>query len=287
MNKSKKRVLAIGAFVSACALIAAACTPPTGPAPRTWRVKAVSAEVLDQEDPDLGDEPYAIQLGFRSKVGVANSSWASVRSDCPWQLAAQDAAPSGTLHNFDNGASDIVFPDVQNLDIGDVLLELAPLEIFGTMTFLVERDVLPGFDSCEVGAFIDSALTGVLVDSLNLLIAASPIPPTEQELVDMIVANLGNFLEAAGHAIGIQIEGLGNPDDLLGLAVQIHLPTQGAFTNLLNIGFQLAGLANGELPIEELPDTMKVRIGHLLPSSATFDFEGPNYHYKVSTAVAP
>ncbi len=286
MNNNKKRVLVIGVFVSACALIAAACTPPTGPAPRTWSVKAVSAEVLEQEDWDPGDEPYAIQLGFRSKVGVANSSWAGVFTDCPWFLAAEDAAPTGTTHNFDNGASDVVFPEVQNLDIGDVLFELAPLEIFGTMTFLVERDVLPGFSSCEVGAFINSALTGILTDSLNLLIAASPIPPTEQELVDMIVANLGNFLEAAAHAIGIQLEGLGNPDDILGLAVQIHLPTQGAFTDLLDLGFQLAGLDNGELPIAELPDTMKIRIGHLLPSSASFDFEAPNYHYKLNTAVA-
>jgi hypothetical protein len=280
----------VGALIVALTLIAAACTPPTGPNPRTWRVKAVSVDVTDKEDPDPGDEPYTIQLGFRSKVGVDNTTWIGVESDCPWGLADQDVVGNGESYNMDNGYSDIVFPDAQNLDIGDVLLGLAPLEIFGTMTFLVERDVLPGFNSCEVTALINSALPGILHDSLEALIAESPVPPTEQELVDLIVNNIDSFLEAAVHAIGIQIEGLGNPDDFLGIAIQIHLPTKGAFKDLLDLGFQLAGIDNGELPIEELPDTVKVRVGHLLPSSASFHFQGSSvgaYNYVLHTAVAP
>ncbi len=284
----KKKAILVGALFAALTLIAAACTPPSGPAPRTWRVKATSVLVNDKEDPDPGDEPYTIQLGFRSKLGVPNTSWVGVQSDCPWSLAPENAAPSGTLYNMDSGHSDIVFPEAQNLDIGDVLFGLAPLEIFGTMTFLVERDVLPIFNSCEVTALVQSALPGILRDSLNVLIAGSAVPPTEQQLVDLLVDNIDSFLEAALHAIGIQLEGLGNPDDILGVAIQIHLPTTGTFKSLLDIGFQLAGLDNGELPIAELPDSVKVRVGHLLPSSASFHFQGgiqTSYDYILNTAV--
>ena len=38
--------------------------------------------------------------------------------------------------------ADITFPLVQNLDIGDVILGTAPLEIFGTLSFAMERDAI-------------------------------------------------------------------------------------------------------------------------------------------------
>ena len=77
----KRKYLAVAGLISAFALFASACTIPA-PAERTWKVRPVSVQVLDQEDPDAGDEPYVIQLGFRSKLGVEGSSSASVVSQC-------------------------------------------------------------------------------------------------------------------------------------------------------------------------------------------------------------
>ena len=222
----------IGALVAATALLAAACTPG-GPPANNWKVKPVSIEVVQQEDFDAGDEPYVIQVGFRSKLGVPGSSSASIASQCYGAaLPAPDAAPNGTTVAIPAGSADLSFPMAQNLDIGDVLLNTAPLEIFGNLTFAMERDGI--FDGCAISDALGSALVPVLTDALNLLIANSPVPPTQDELVNLIVANLGNFLSAVGSILGAIIEGLGNPDDIIGVGVSLLLPTAGTFTDLLN-----------------------------------------------------
>jgi hypothetical protein len=268
-----RKLTAAAVLVAAISVMAASCTLPA-PATRTWKVKAESVQVIDQEDFDAGDEPYAIQVGFRSKLGVPNSAAAFVVSQCnsgafPMPDPTSNVGTPGTVVPV--GGADITFPEAQNLDIGDVLLETAPLEIFGTMSFVMERDVLIG--TCAWTETINAVLPGILRDSLNLLIGQSPIPPTEQQLVDLVVGLLDDFLAVIPGAIAIAVEGVGaSSDDLLGVALQIHLPTAGAFTNLLDLGLNLAGIDNGQLDIPDLPTTIKFRIGKLLPSSASFTF---------------
>jgi hypothetical protein len=244
--------------------------------------------VIDQDDWDAGDEPYVIQMGFRSKYGKPNTSSSSVVSQCPWTVPATDAVPAGTTHAVPDGAAAITFPEVQNLDIGDVLFNLAPLEIFGTLTIVMERDVVLG--SCEWSEVFRS-MQPLINQVLNAALGSPQNAVSEEELINILVSNISTFLNTAAHVIGTQLEGLfASPDDLLGLAVQIHLPTKGAFRDLLDIGLQLAGISNGQIPIEELtgtevPPYMKVRIGHLLPSAAWFDFATPSYHYKLKTII--
>lgn len=281
----KRKAIIAATVVAALSVLAASCTLPT-PASRTWKVKAISVEVVDQNDYDAGDEPYVIQLGFRSKLGVPNSADAFVVSQCNSGagMPATDVGTPGTVVPIPPGGADIVFPEAKNLDIGDVLLETAPLEIFGTMSFVMERDVLIG--TCAWTETINNVLPGILRDSLNLLIGQSPIPPTEQQLVDLVVGLLDDFVAAIPGAIAITIEGVGaSPDDLLGVALQIHLPTAGVFTNLLDLGLTLAGIDNGHLDIPDLPPTMKFRIGKLLPSSASFTFEDVGQTHIYNSAV--
>lgn len=280
-----RRLTALGVLVAAAALIAGACTPPSGPAPTTWKVKPTSIKVVTTEDSDFKDEPYAIQIGFRSKVGVAGSADAFIASQCrSGALPANDVGTSGATVPIPAGSADIVFPNAQNLDLGDVLLNLAPFEIFGSLSFAVERDGLFP-DSCAMTDALESLLVPVMKDALELLIAQSPVPPTQEQLIDLIVSNLGNFIEGLGSLIATFIEGLGNPDDIIGTAIQIHLPTKGAFSDLVNTGLAIVGLQNGQLPIEGLPATMKIRIGQLLPSSASFTFDGAGYEWVLNTAV--
>jgi hypothetical protein len=278
-----RRLTAIGALIAVAALIAAACTPPTGPAPTTWKVKPHSIEVIDQEDWDPGDEPYVIQMGFRSKYGKPNTSMSFVASQCPWSIPATDTATPGSTYAIPDGAAAITFPEVQNLDIGDVLFNLAPLEIFGTLTIAMERDVVLG--SCEWTEVFRS-MQPLINQVLNAALGTPQNAVSEEELINILVANISTFLNTAAHLIGTQLEGMfTSPDDLLGLAIQIHLPTKGTFTDLLNLGLTLAGISNGQIPVDGLPENMKVRIGHLLPSSATFDFDQPGYHYKLKTVI--
>ncbi len=285
-----RKVSSIGALLVVTAMLAAACTVG-GPAPTDWKVKPVSIQVVKDEDRDGGDEPYVIQLGFRSKLGVANSSSAALSSQCYTHgLPANNAAPMGSTIAIPAGKADVSFPQAQNLDIGDVLLKTAPLEIFGTLTFVMERDGIFA-DGCAISDALKSALVGVLRDALNLLIAASPVPPTQEQLINLIVSHLGDFLSSVGSIIGSIIEGLGNPDDIMGVGVQILLPTAGAFTDLLNTAFAIGGLfepglEHGFIPVDGLPNTVKIKVGSLIPSTATFDFDGPTGHYIYNDVIS-
>jgi hypothetical protein len=281
-----RKAVVAGAIVAAVSMIVASCTLPA-PAKRVWKVKADSIEVVDQEDWDPGDEPYAIQLGFRSKLGVANSSQSWVNSQCTngTGMPATDVAGPGETYSFPPGAADIVFPEVQNLDVGDILLQSAPFEIFGTFTFVMERDTLLG--TCAWTETIVNSMPGILRDSLNLLIAAQPVPPTQEQLVQLIIDQIDNFLSLVVGALLIQLEGvLGGQDDLLGLVAQIHLPMAGTLANLLNFGLNLAGLDNGVVDIPELGTNLKIRIGNLLPSSTVFEFSGtPAYEVRYRSRI--
>jgi hypothetical protein len=271
MNRSTRRGGAVIALGLAFALVAAACTPPTGPTPVTWKVRPLSLTVVDGEDNDMGDEPYAIQVGFRSKLGVPGSSWAGISSQCrTWTLPAPDSARDGSTIAIPPGGADITFGQVQNLDIGDVLLELGSFEILGTLTFAAERDGV-FWPSCALTDALESILVPTLAQSLELLIASSPVPPTQEQLVSLIVSAVGGFLNGLGSIIGAIIEGLGNPDDIIGVAAQIFLPTGGVLTDLLKTAFAIAGffnpgLANGFLPLTELGSALKIRVGPLAPS---------------------
>lgn len=280
---NRKHLVAVAA-IALTALVAGACTLPA-PAERDWKVSPLSIEVIDKEDPDAGDEPYVIQLGFRSKLGVEGSSSAFVVSQCrSGQLPANDVGTNGTTVPIPAGSADISFPAAQSLDLGDVLVGTAPLEIFGTLSFVTERDGLFA-GSCALTDLLDNVLTGVLADALDLLIAGSEVPPTQEELIDLIVSNLGDFLSAIPGLIAVALEGFGNPDDILGIAAQIHMPTTGAFSDLLDFGLSLAGFDQGVIESDELPPTLRFRVGNLLPSETTFSFAGPGYEHRFTSAV--
>ena len=283
-----RKVSAIITFGLMAALLGAACTP-AGPAPSQWKVSPKSITVHDGEDNDGGDEPYVMQLGFRSKLGVAGSSQATFSSQCYNQkVPAADAAPDGTTLAVPAGAADIVLPNVQNLDVGDLALGTAPFEIIGTLSFVAERDGL--FAGCAISDALSSALVPTLRDALELLIASSPVPPTQDELIQLIVDNIGNFLAALASLIGTVIEGLGNPDDIIGVAVQIHLPTAGALTDLIKTGLAVGGLfapglEQGFIPVEDLPSSLLIKVGPLVNSNSTFRFTTPVADYSYVSTI--
>jgi hypothetical protein len=134
------------------ALVASACTPG-GPAAQTFKVRPTAIKVVDGEDNDTGDEPYVIQVGFRSKVGVAKSSSAQISSQCRTGTLPTTEAPDGSTVAIPAGAADVNLAGVQNLDIGDIaeatdaLHAVAPL-LKGALDLAQAspRDVHRGFD---------------------------------------------------------------------------------------------------------------------------------------------
>ena len=176
---------AVPVLVAVIAVLGSACAPP--PAPTDWKIRPVSVTVHDKEDADPGDEPYIIQVGFRSKVGVPGSSSTSISSQCyANKLPATDVGRNGTTVPIPAGSADVAFPGVQNLDLADIATGDIPFEVLGTLSFVMERDGL--FAGCAVSDALRSALLGVVEDALDLLIADSAVPPTTEELIDLIVA---------------------------------------------------------------------------------------------------
>ncbi|MGB6057408.1 MAG: hypothetical protein WBF71_04020 [Microthrixaceae bacterium] len=282
------RKSALAVFAIMAGLLAAACSPG-GPPPTNWKVSPSSITVHHQEDFDAGDEPYVMQLGFRAKLGVENSASTTFASQCySGKLPAQDAAPSGTTITVPAGSADINLGDVQRLDLGDVALDTAPLEIIGTLTFVAERDGV--FQSCALSDALRAALSGTVKDAMELLIARSDVPPTTEDLINLIVDNLGNFLQAAASLVGTVIEGLGDPDDIVGVAAQILLPTSGALTDLINTGLSIGGLFapgldQGFIPVDGLPSSLQIKVGTITPSNSYFRFTSPGVDYTYVSSI--
>ncbi|MFM7069295.1 MAG: hypothetical protein ACKOYM_07530 [Actinomycetes bacterium] len=284
------RKFSVPALIAAMALVAGACTLPPGPTPKSWTIRPASIKIIDGEDNDYnGDEPYVIQLGFRSKVGVNESSSTTVTSQCRTGTIPTAPGPDGTTVQIPAGGADTRFTGVQNLDIGDVLLQTAPLEILGTMSFVAERDAI--FSSCALTDAFDQLLSSVLTDALDLLIAAQPVPPTQEQLVALLTDNIGHFLNAILSFLGTILEGLGNPDDIVGVVAQIFLPTSGAFAGLIDAGLAIGGifkpgLETGILPIDSTG--LRIRIGQMRSSSTTFSVEIPYAaKYDFTSTVIP
>ncbi len=280
-----RRSSVLALLTVAVALVGAACAAP--PDPTEWKVSPRSITVHSGEDRDGGDEPYVIQVGFRSKLGVPGSSSTSISSQCSHnRLPANNAAPNGTTVEVPAGSADIAFPGVQNLEVSDLAAGKIPFEVIGTLSFVMERDGI--FAGCAVTDLFNNALRGVLRDALELLIANSETPPTTEALIDLIVDNLGDFVAAAGNLIAAVLEGFGNPDDIIGVAAQIHLPTRGALTDLIRTGLSVGGLfapglEHGFIPVEGLPSSLQIRVGTLSTSSANFRFTIPgvaDYGYR-------
>ena len=114
---------------------------------------------------------WSSSASARSSASPVRRTRSPSRSAGPIPSTPKDTGSAGTTVNIPPGAADIPFPNAQNLNIGDVLLKTAPLEIFGTISFAMERDGV--FSSCHVTDALNSALVGVIKDSLELLIANS------------------------------------------------------------------------------------------------------------------
>lgn len=77
---------------------------------------------------------------------------------------------------------------------------------------------------------------------------------------------------------------------MIGVAAQIHLPTTGGLTDLVNTAFAIGGLfapglEHGFVPIEGLPSELQIRVGTLSPSRADFRFTTPAADYTYQSRV--
>lgn len=199
MQRSRTRHALIAVVgVLSLAAIGAACTPPVYGGPPTANVsfRATSVTVNSVNDDwnitcfCYKDEPRVLNIGFRVKMGVANSAAAQVSvGDNPWPGLVQQGLGSGQSHTFSaSQQGTVTFNAVNMPDIAD-LLQGAALEIVGVWAWKVEDD---GILAANVNN-IANAIAPAIVSALNSTLALATVPNDANQIVSAILTAIGNL----------------------------------------------------------------------------------------------
>lgn len=243
-----KRFLTKGALTGvlvSTALMATACPdtlpvyggPPTGN--RTFKANTVTVN-SNNDGWNITcfctkDEPKVINIGFRVKLGVANSATSQVGvGDNHWNGVFEQGLASGGSHNFSAGESGAVtFSNVGLPDILD-LAQGAPIEIAGVWAWKVEDD---GILAANVNNFANS-LAGAIKDALNATLANTSAPADPNFLVNTIITALtgtGNFFGQIATTITNFLNAFNiSSDDITGSAFYVGVGSQGALGDIVD-----------------------------------------------------
>ncbi len=280
-----RRVGFVAAFLT-ISVVAAACVPPPPPS-ETWSFKADQVTAVVGNDPFINlfgcggaegltqncfDEAYTINIWFRVKVGVPNSAETGVvstRSNAVSLCAQNRSSCSGnpttrSLNDAQGGR--VNFPDLQRFDVIDVLAnQNAPLEIVGSWVWAMEEDL--------AGTLNAGPIAGILKNVLNDTIAAGSLPSDLNDLVQLIIDNLGQAILLAGSALLDAITSIlfGLGDDVLGSRFYIGLGVKGDLASIVNaVVPDLEGF-NTNLAFVGIPDVLGLSIRGLGGTSQTFN----------------
>ncbi|MBX7071091.1 MAG: hypothetical protein K1X38_17040 [Microthrixaceae bacterium] len=237
---------ALTGVLVATSLMATACpeAPPYGGPPVATRTFMATTVTVNSSNDGWNiacwegcDEPRSLNVGFRVKIGVANSaSGQSVYGANPWPGLVQQgpAEPDGS-HTFINHPqngdqrgtltfSNIAMPDLLDLAQG------APVEIVGVWAWKVEDD---GVLSVPPTALASAAATAI-ASVLNSTLATSTMPAPEG-IVGLITSALGNvgFFNTVWAGITAILPGF-TVDDIVGSAMYVGVGSSGTLASIID-----------------------------------------------------
>lgn len=250
MHRTRTR-LAVVVGILAVMGVAAACVPPA-PTAESWTFRANSVTINDSQDeirdpifgaciaiPNCDDEPYTLNIGFRVKIGQANSADAWVvnnRTDAP------SVSEGSTVNLTGNQQNAVTFSNVKPLDVVDLLNSANKLEVVGVYSWASEEDLVGN------GLAAD-AVADVLQDALNSTLAAGSLPSDASLILDLV---LDNILGALGLlAQNIPLFGLG--DDVLGGALYIGIGAKGGLADIIDGTIGSTPPITFAIPLLDLP----------------------------------
>jgi hypothetical protein len=249
-----RRRASLVSIVAIFALAGAACTTGGGiPLPPqsqgNFQIKANTLTVIDHNNDGLfgageWDEPYLINLNFRVWFNHPGSAATFVVDDVSNELTCP-GGPDGGLFGVNgngscsNGESSAVpaamglnqFPNLKSVDVADLVYGYQP-EVAGTVSFAYEEDQLFGSGNVAdtVADFADA-----LTDILNSTIAVGVLPADGNAAAALLVDVIGDvFLGFIGNTLLGLLSGLGNADDLIGIAPIIGVGINGTLASLAN-----------------------------------------------------
>ncbi|KLR60929.1 hypothetical protein IMCC26207_109444 [Actinobacteria bacterium IMCC26207] len=251
MTKTRSLTAGIVAVVAVMAL-AASCAPAAAPAGESWTFKANSVKIDDSQDelrdpifgaciaiPNCDDEPYALQIGFRVKIGVPNSAQTFVvnnRTDAP---SVGEGSTRTLTGNQQNAAT---FGNVKPLSLIDLFNSANKLEVVGSYTWASEEDLVGN------GVAADG-VAGVLKDALNATLAKGSLPADASFILDLILDNIVGALGLL--AQNVPLFGFG--DDVLGGSLFLGIGAKGDLANIINSAIAAVPALTFDIPLLDLP----------------------------------
>jgi hypothetical protein len=123
------------------------------------------------------------------------------------------------------------FPNLKSVDVADLVYGYQP-EVAGTVSFAYEEDQV--FGSGNVADTV-SGFANALKTVLNDTIAVGSLPADGEDAADLLVGVIGDvFLSFIGNTLLGFLSGLGNADDLIGIAPIIGVGINGTLASLAN-----------------------------------------------------
>ncbi len=247
-----RRHASLVSMVAIFALVGAACVTPGSPPPAqtqgNFQIKANSLTVIDNNNDGFGvsewDEPYLINLNFRVWFNHANSAQTFVVHNVSNELPCP-GGPNGGIFGVNgngscsDGESSAVpaamglnqFPNLKLVDVADLIYGYQP-EVAGTVSFAYEEDQV--FGSGNVADTV-SSFANALKNVLNATVATGQLPSDGEDAAALIVDVIGDvFLSFIGNTLLGLLSGLGNADDLIGVAPIIGVGINGTLATLAN-----------------------------------------------------
>lgn len=291
--KAGKHLSVVALLVTA--MFAAACTPAP-PVTSSWAVQAKTFINVDQNpdweapDYDRYDEPYIMQVAFRVTIGVENSAQTWLVHNYPQIICKSEdgtkpAGPNTVVGDrtcaIPEKMGTVTFPAVTQPDITD-LNEGAPIEILGTLGIMYEKDAIFEGGPKELW----QGVAGAMKPILNNLLGSGALPETPEDIAALLGDVLGDALGAVGGILLGTIAGLGNPDDLIGIAPSIFIASGGVLRDLLGgLLPPVIDLVNAALkadPDGAFPDGLPIHLGVTNNSGYTANYQDDYTHYRVN-----
>ena len=231
---SRKFVL-VGVML-ASSLLAASCTNPPPAGGFTYRFQAEkitnTSFVGDWPatfwDPDVNEEPYLVHLGLRLRLSSPVSVTTSVASTYLNGGAVIGSMGAGDTLNIPPGDgltfSGLTLPDTVDLGNG------APLEIVGSVEFLLESDQLIKFGLAQV---LDS-VSGLINTALQPILEKGGLPGDAQGIVNYIGLILPSVFTTVAAVVGTALSGIAGGDQVLGVSPKFFLAVGGGLAAVLN-----------------------------------------------------
>ena len=252
-------------------LLATACPPTTGggtaPQLSNFQLRASKVTVVNHNDNAFygaADEPYMLNLWFRVKVGVPNSTTVGIAGSRDNALSNVGNGEVRVLSGGQRSAAS--FNDVQLLDLADLLNANNHLEVTGTWSWAMEKD------DVSINGVANSTLN-VIRNALNATVAAGSLPSDPSQLVSAILGSFGQAFNLIAGALFGSVPGI--PDDALNSKFFIGLGTKGTLGDIVDASVGTVTVPSIAIPIISVPPD--INGGRIFSMDTNIAFPGEQF----------